>query len=95
MPFFTFLYLYFSGPRFKHLTPEKRNDIFEMIENAAYIICGDESIDVSLWQVNSRYAIIEPHIGNLLHIRGRVQTTWIIEGGGGLLKCPQYFIAAI
>ena len=68
MPFFTFLYLYFSGPRFKHLTPEKRNDIFEMIENAAYIICGDESIDVSLWQVNSRYAIILSPISEICFI---------------------------
>jgi hypothetical protein len=36
----------FSGPRFGHISVEARLDIVEMIENAAYIICGEDHVNV-------------------------------------------------
>ena len=38
----------FSGKRFTHVTPEKRNDIFEMIDNAVSICSDDDWLKVSL-----------------------------------------------
>ena len=38
----------FSGKRFTHMTPEKRNDIFEMIDNAVSICSDDDWLLVSL-----------------------------------------------
>ena len=40
--------LSFSGKRFTHVTPEKRNDIFEMIDNAVSICSDDDWFEVSL-----------------------------------------------
>ena len=37
------LFSFFSGPRFKHVTDERRQGMVGMIENAACIICGVDS----------------------------------------------------
>lgn len=43
-----FLSIFCSGPKFEHISQERRNDMVNMIDNATFIICDDNPISVIL-----------------------------------------------